>query len=228
MPPRPRPSCSSWRARRGGCSSPAAPSSTPTAPPGIPEVLFLPQAMDPAYDRPATRAPSRYRCDLSFVGSGQYPDRHGLLRRLAGGGQAPGPGARMGGRRRPAGRRRAGVGQALRAGRGRRRHLDRRSRDRGAGAPGRLRLQPDLEGAGLRRLLSRRVAAGQRGVRARWACTAPGTAAPKKPWRWPSGIWRRRASARPSPPRAGTTRCAHHTYAHRLPLLLEGRGHTIV
>jgi hypothetical protein len=50
---------------------------------GVPEVLFLPQAMDPAYDRPATRVPSRYRCDLSFVGSGQYPDRHELLRRLA-------------------------------------------------------------------------------------------------------------------------------------------------
>jgi spore maturation protein CgeB len=51
---------------------------------GIPEVFFLPQAMDPAYDRPASRVPSRYRCDLSFVGSGQYPDRHALLRRLAG------------------------------------------------------------------------------------------------------------------------------------------------
>ncbi len=61
---------------------------------GIPEVLFLPQAMDPAYDRPATRVPSRYRCDLSFVGSGQYSDRHELLRRLAAVGklQIRGPG----------------------------------------------------------------------------------------------------------------------------------------
>ena len=50
---------------------------------GVPEVLFLPQALDPAYDRPATRVPSRLRCDLSFVGSGQYPHRHELLRRLA-------------------------------------------------------------------------------------------------------------------------------------------------
>jgi spore maturation protein CgeB len=49
---------------------------------GVPEVLFLPQALDPAYDRPAARVPSRFRCDLSFVGSGQYPDRHELLRRL--------------------------------------------------------------------------------------------------------------------------------------------------
>jgi spore maturation protein CgeB len=38
--------------------------------------------------------PSRYRCDLSFVGSGQYPDRHQLLRRLAAVGslQVRGPG----------------------------------------------------------------------------------------------------------------------------------------
>jgi hypothetical protein len=61
---------------------------------GISQVFFLPQAMDPAYDRPASRVPSRYRCDLSFVGSGQYPDRHDLLRRLAGVGrlQVRGPG----------------------------------------------------------------------------------------------------------------------------------------
>ena len=61
---------------------------------GVPEVHFLPQAMDPAYDRPASRVPARYRCDLSFVGSGQYPHRHELLRRLAGVGnlQIRGPG----------------------------------------------------------------------------------------------------------------------------------------
>jgi glycosyl transferase family 1/uncharacterized protein DUF3880 len=50
---------------------------------GISQVLFLPQALDLAYDRPARRAPSRLRCDLSFVGSGQYPHRHELLRRLS-------------------------------------------------------------------------------------------------------------------------------------------------
>ncbi len=61
---------------------------------GIPQVHFLPQAMDPAYDQPARRVSSRYRCDLSFVGSGQYPDRHDLLSRLAGVGtmQVRGPG----------------------------------------------------------------------------------------------------------------------------------------
>jgi hypothetical protein len=47
------------------------------------KVLFLPQAADPATDRPAARAPARFRCDASFVGSGQYPYRHDLLRQVA-------------------------------------------------------------------------------------------------------------------------------------------------
>ncbi len=50
---------------------------------GIPEVHFLPQAVDPVYDSPATRVPSRYRCDLSFIGSGEYPYRHEFLRRMS-------------------------------------------------------------------------------------------------------------------------------------------------
>jgi hypothetical protein len=50
---------------------------------GVATVRFLPQAADPAIDRPATRARPRYRCDVSFVGSGQYPHRHALLRRVA-------------------------------------------------------------------------------------------------------------------------------------------------
>lgn len=61
---------------------------------GLAQVYFLPQAADPAYDRPAARVPSRFRCDFSFVGSGQYPHRHGLLKRLSelGGLQIRGPG----------------------------------------------------------------------------------------------------------------------------------------
>ena len=50
---------------------------------GVPNVLHLPQGMDPATDRPATRSPRRYRCDVSFVGSGHYPFRHDLLRAIA-------------------------------------------------------------------------------------------------------------------------------------------------
>ena len=50
---------------------------------GVPQVLYLPQALDPHVDRPAADAPERFRCDLSFVGSGQYRDRYDLLRRIA-------------------------------------------------------------------------------------------------------------------------------------------------
>jgi hypothetical protein len=50
---------------------------------GIPSVKFLPQACDPAFDTPARYAPSRYRCDVSFIGSGQYAYRHELLRAVS-------------------------------------------------------------------------------------------------------------------------------------------------
>jgi spore maturation protein CgeB len=50
---------------------------------GIPTVRFLPQAADPAIDCPARRVPRSYRCDVSFVGSGQHSYRHELLERLA-------------------------------------------------------------------------------------------------------------------------------------------------
>lgn len=50
---------------------------------GVPEVHYLPQGLDPFLDRPAVGAPERYQCDLSFIGSGQYPDRYDLLRRMS-------------------------------------------------------------------------------------------------------------------------------------------------
>jgi glycosyl transferase family 1/uncharacterized protein DUF3880 len=51
---------------------------------GIAEVQFLPQAADPDTDLPAAHAPKQLRCDVSFIGSGQYPYRHELLRAVAG------------------------------------------------------------------------------------------------------------------------------------------------
>lgn len=50
---------------------------------GVDIVGFLPQAADPVVDRPADRAERRYQCEVSFVGSGGYPYRHALLRRIA-------------------------------------------------------------------------------------------------------------------------------------------------
>jgi Glycosyl transferases group 1 len=47
---------------------------------GIPAVGFLPQGVDPEEDVPASAPRPEDRCDASFVGSGQYPHRHAVLR----------------------------------------------------------------------------------------------------------------------------------------------------
>jgi hypothetical protein len=47
---------------------------------GVPNVLYLPQAVDTFVDTPAADQPAEYRCDASFVGSGHYPHRHAVLR----------------------------------------------------------------------------------------------------------------------------------------------------
>lgn len=50
---------------------------------GVDQVEFMPQAVDPARDAPSRFAPPWYRCDASFVGSGQYSYRHTVLRAVA-------------------------------------------------------------------------------------------------------------------------------------------------
>jgi Glycosyl transferases group 1 len=50
---------------------------------GIADVRFLPQGMDPELDRPASRIPAEYRCDVSFIGSAGGADRHAILRSIA-------------------------------------------------------------------------------------------------------------------------------------------------
>ena len=50
---------------------------------GVEQVGFLPQGVDPAHDFPAARAPAAYRCDASFVGSGQDTYRYAVLRAVA-------------------------------------------------------------------------------------------------------------------------------------------------
>jgi Glycosyl transferases group 1/DUF based on E. rectale Gene description (DUF3880) len=50
---------------------------------GAAEAHFLPQGVDPAIDRPASRVPERYRCDVAFIGSGQYPLRYQPLRAVS-------------------------------------------------------------------------------------------------------------------------------------------------
>jgi spore maturation protein CgeB len=47
---------------------------------GVAQVEFLPQGVDPERDTPAHFAPPEYACDTSFVGSGQSSYRYELLR----------------------------------------------------------------------------------------------------------------------------------------------------
>jgi hypothetical protein len=50
---------------------------------GIDQVEFLPQAMDPGRDFPAAGAPRQYHCDVSFVGSGDSSYRYEVLRAVS-------------------------------------------------------------------------------------------------------------------------------------------------
>jgi hypothetical protein len=49
---------------------------------GAVEAHFLPQGLDPLLDQPAAVSPAAYHCDLSFIGSGQYPRRYAILSAL--------------------------------------------------------------------------------------------------------------------------------------------------
>ena len=193
----------------------------------VPEVHFLPQAMDPAYDRPPSRVPSRYRCDLSFVGSGQYPHRHELLRRLAGVGnlQIRGPGWEDAGGlpvaggavwgpafARVVGGAAISIGAHAVAGQERQTACDSNRIWKvlgcggfylGAWQPGSDEFAGDGEHCAWYRGVDEAVALAERYL-----------AAPA----------RRAAIAAAGREHA----LRHHTYAHRLQLLLQGRGHTIV
>jgi Glycosyl transferases group 1 len=50
---------------------------------GIPQVDFLPQGVDPESDTPADSSPAEYACDTSFVGSGEASYRYEVLRAVS-------------------------------------------------------------------------------------------------------------------------------------------------
>jgi hypothetical protein len=50
---------------------------------GVDVVKFLPQGVDPDQDRPSPDAPKAYQCDASFVGSGHSRHRYEVLRAVA-------------------------------------------------------------------------------------------------------------------------------------------------
>jgi spore maturation protein CgeB len=49
---------------------------------GVSNVMHLPQGMDPEFDRPARRIPRRYHCEVAFIG-GNSPHRNTVLRAMA-------------------------------------------------------------------------------------------------------------------------------------------------
>jgi hypothetical protein len=51
---------------------------------GIARVLYLPQGMDPEVDRPAAEVPEAYRAEVAFIGNGRHPHRLPVLRAVAG------------------------------------------------------------------------------------------------------------------------------------------------
>jgi Glycosyl transferases group 1/DUF based on E. rectale Gene description (DUF3880) len=194
---------------------------------GILEVFFLPQAMDPAYDRPASRVPSRYRCDLSFVGSGHYPDRHELLRTLAAVGtlQIRGPGwegvtglpiagGPVWGRRfaRVVAGAAVSIGAHAIAGQERQVACDSNRIWKVLGCGGFYlgAWQPGSEEF------------AEQGTHCVWYRDADDAVAQAR--RYLGSPGERAAIAAAGREHA----LRHHTYAHRLELLLEGKGHTIV
>jgi spore maturation protein CgeB len=54
---------------------------------GIANVMHLPQGMDPDLDRPADRVSSKYRCEVAFIGNGNFAHRLPVLRAVAGAAQ---------------------------------------------------------------------------------------------------------------------------------------------
>jgi Glycosyl transferases group 1/DUF based on E. rectale Gene description (DUF3880) len=50
---------------------------------GISNVFHLPQGMDPKLDRPARWIPGRYRCEVAFIGNGNSDHRQQVLRPIA-------------------------------------------------------------------------------------------------------------------------------------------------
>lgn len=50
---------------------------------GVGEAYWLPQGMDPDIDAPASHWPAEYECDASFIGSGPFPHRWPVLQAVA-------------------------------------------------------------------------------------------------------------------------------------------------
>lgn len=194
---------------------------------GAARALFLPQGADPQLDAPARDAPAEYRCDLSFVGSGQYPRRHRLLALLArhcrlqvrgpswGGAPAtiPVAGGRVRGAEFPRVVRGAAVCLGINA-------LAEQGRETLGGTSNRLWRVLAAGGVFLGERTGGVEAFATDGVHARWYASEEEAMAHL-------GILLAEPDTRARLALAGRAHVlASHTYAHRLALLLAGQGYT--
>jgi hypothetical protein len=194
---------------------------------GVSTVLHLPQGMDPATDHPVARAPSRDRCDVSFVGSGHYPFRHDLLRAVAASCrmQIRGPGWEhapadlpvCGG---PVWKKRFAQvvrGAAISLGA---HALPEHAHERGGGASNRMWKVLGCEGFYLGAYVDGIETFARDGEHCAWYRDTDQAVALVR-------HYLADPAARARIARAGRAHAlAHHTYAHRVPFLLEGRGYT--
>lgn len=194
---------------------------------GVRAILHLPQGMDPVSDHPVARAPRRYRCDVSFVGSGHYPFRHELLRAVAAGCrmQIRGPGWEQapadlpvcGGPVWTTRFARVVRGAAISLGA---HALPEHAHERGGGASNRMWKVLGCEGFYLGAYVDGIEAFARGGEHCAWYRDTDQAVALVR-------HYLADPAARSRIARAGRTHAlAHHTYAHRVPFLLEGRGYT--
>jgi glycosyl transferase family 1/uncharacterized protein DUF3880 len=193
---------------------------------GAAEVRHLPQGADPVRDRPCGQARRRFHCDVSFVGSGQFSRRHEILRAVGGAARlhvrGPGWGEAAGlpivggavrGRAFPEVVRGAAISLGINS-------TTLPPTERGGATSDRLWRVLACGGFYLGEHVPGVESYAADGVHAAWyrdtdqavALVGAFLADPER---------RMRLAA------AGRTHVlAHHTYAHRLPLLLEGRSYT--
>lgn len=188
---------------------------------------FLPQGADPATDHPAIRAPGAWRCDVSFVGSGQYPRRQQVLRPVAARFRLQIRGPRWesatpdlpvaGGPVRPAGFRSAVAGALVSLGIN---ALESQSAERLGGTSNRLWRVLACGGCYLGEHVSGIERFATHGEHALWYRSTEEAVAL-------AGRALAEPELRSRLAEAGRRHVlAHHTYAHRIPLLLAGQGYT--
>ena len=194
---------------------------------GIPTVMHMPQGMDPTFDRPAGWIPAKYRCEVAFIGTGTSVQRHSLLRAMSRAYQLQirGPGWRngpadlpiVGGPTYGKAFARAVGGAAVTLGASS--HPEQPSQV--ASASNRMWKVMGCGGFYLGERVEGIEAFGRHGVHCAWYRDADEAIALVR-------YYLDRPTERARIAEAGRRHALdHHTYAHRVQLLLEGRGYPL-